>query len=1395
MGTNYTEAFSVALIDAVFDKDERVRKEISQALRELGRSHPRLVLLACHSYLSKHSKLLQGHRVIVLHTMEAIVKETISQLDQSLAKMIISLASDEMTRMKDIVPEWQEAASQLLVALGCRFINEVMEEILQKFQPGVLPHYFVVQTLGNLATANVYGMVPFLTAILGTMLPMLGMAKHDSMKSVFTIALGRFSESILEYLANLDKAPDPTVRKDAFSSEIYTSYEILFNVWLQHKEAKLRASVVDAVGHMSYLLPPDKLEEQLPKLIPGILSLYKKHSEHFHITQSLCHVLDAAVEMGSRVLETQIDNLLSILHPQVCTPLVFSNPPPLPLPLTARAYTDRLIAFLLQRLEVHSERTRIGTLTVIKHLINSASPQLESKKALILAGMKFTIQDSNNKVKWMVAQVISAMAHHDYLELDGGEAMVEFIIRQCALPCEPGTPKPRSYDPDEVTDESLRSMCDNILNLLTTTVKKMENVLWPFLLEFIIPPQYLNALAPVCRSLAHLGMKKLQHNEGLQFTHQEPDLPKPQLLLTRLLVVSAFPFRGRGRGVPALRFLQVAAPLVHPQLVRVWNEEIPPLIQHLEENSEGSLPQRHWEDKLLLLLSRSLEAVALGDETWSSQLSEEMTKHLSNYGNRPHEKGFLYKCVGVVLRQTGSHNVVRKQLVEILQSVRHTEPLEREGVAVCIGFCAKTHLDITLTKLEEFGKSDTLKKSPSLFQILKDKSDVDVEKAKSTLILCYGYLTLYAPKELILARIEKDVIKQVLSHFNTKVLGIKVETKDLTIKLSLMKSISLIARAIYANEQNNSYNFTRKRELLVYMQDLIKLEPMDVLRTPIRQHAMITCTHLLKLDPMVNETDMFELIRTCLDSVFGLPPLGMDRSKDETCIDVKEREVLYTETLGALQELLKQILVQDLTPEGLQVVFKHVEGWITSSRDWERERAMIVTSRLLLFYLERLNVRVSPSISTFPTSVPLVLGSDHWGLHWLMLTSCSHYFKRFFIISSRVLRECLFNILASMVSCGGEFHRLTTLWVKTSLLLSELSCVLPSPGPELGCCGPDVGVLFLQIPELLEVLHIRLQAIMQEQVKASVLQTVSLLASQNLPAVISSLLSYPLPFDKPAGEMWQSLAGDGTLARKSLEFLMERLNKQLPYDEKRESMLRKSVTRFATIQPLVVGLGTQSTLLQSPRSASSNPLTLRPPHCVQSPHSATSPLRPIPSLCDLPTASNPLTLRPPHCVQSPHSASSPPLVEQIHSSLVSLLLHLNDSSEEVVKACKFTLRLVGPLLGSESVSVMLQKHLLEEANLHYGEFINDLAKHIISDFPEKVNFYIMGNVSFFKSVWPEIRGNAVMFTGFLLGSLSQDELQSISLEHVCTAIILLLRDGVPSVRIKAAEALSLLHEL
>ena len=50
-----------------------------------------------------------------------------------------------------------------------------------------------------------------------------------------------------------------------------------------------------------------------------------------------------------------------------------------------------------------------------------------------------------------------------------------------------------------------------------------------------------------------------------------------------------------------------------------------------------------------------------------------------------------------------------------------------------------------------------------------------------------------------------------------------------------------------------------------------------------------------------------------------------------------------------------------------------------------------------------------------------------------------------------------------------------------------------------------------------------------------------------------------------------------------------------------------------------------------------------------------------------------------------------------------------------LQACKFSLRLLGPLMGSESINNKFQRHLLEDANLIYGEFLNDLAKLMVKD--------------------------------------------------------------------------------
>lgn len=48
---------------------------------------------------------------------------------------------------------------------------------------------------------------------------------------------------------------------------------------------QLRLTVAEAVGSMCHLMASEKLEEQIPKLMPAILSLYKKNNEHYIISK------------------------------------------------------------------------------------------------------------------------------------------------------------------------------------------------------------------------------------------------------------------------------------------------------------------------------------------------------------------------------------------------------------------------------------------------------------------------------------------------------------------------------------------------------------------------------------------------------------------------------------------------------------------------------------------------------------------------------------------------------------------------------------------------------------------------------------------------------------------------------------------------------------------------------------------------------------------------------------------------------------------------------------------------------------------------------------------------------------------------------------------------------
>ncbi|XP_073987076.1 maestro heat like repeat family protein c11.1 isoform X1 [Rhodnius prolixus] len=147
--------------------------------------------------------------------------------------------------------------------------------------------------------------------------------------------------------------------------------------------------------------------------------------------------------------------------------------------------------------------------------------------------------------------------------------------------------------------------------------------------------------------------------------------------------------------------------------------------------------------------------------------------------------------------------------------------------------------------------------------------------------------------------------------------------------------------------------------------------------------------------------------------------------------------------------------------------------------------------------------------------------------------------------------------------------------------------------------------------------------------------------------------------------------------------------------------------------------------------------------------------------------------------------------EQVHSCLICLLLHLSEPEPSIVKACKYTLRQIGPVLGAEKVSTMFQDHLIDEGALQYENFVTTLIKSIVESLEDLAVNMFNTCLNYMKSNWPNIRGNAALIAGLLYKNFSKESKSSVSLEPMTTRLINLISDPNFEVRAKAVRSLAM----
>lgn len=324
------KSFTIALLELAFEKQTDIAQTALGTLQKLGRKHPSTVLRTLVAFLSSDPRPSTRVRSTILTVLESAVNPAIEagSLDVNLAAELMKLALEEMVSHVESVPDIQLPASNLLVSIGAVYCKDVVLLLSSRLQTNTLPHPYILLSLASLATLNIYGTVPHLKDVLDTLAQILtsSYVKSNTLRRSFATAWARFSEAILFYLANMERAPDSTIERAWFCEDVAQAFEVLFLQWLPCKTPATCQEILEALGHMSQLLSKERLEQVAVKLLPALIQSYKGPVEALYVSRCFALFLDAFFNEGLELSEANVQETLNALFQQVTVQPDYGQP-------------------------------------------------------------------------------------------------------------------------------------------------------------------------------------------------------------------------------------------------------------------------------------------------------------------------------------------------------------------------------------------------------------------------------------------------------------------------------------------------------------------------------------------------------------------------------------------------------------------------------------------------------------------------------------------------------------------------------------------------------------------------------------------------------------------------------------------------------------------------------------------------------------------------------------------------------------------------------------------------------------------------------------------------------------------------------------------------------------
>ncbi|XP_038179218.1 maestro heat-like repeat-containing protein family member 2B [Arvicola amphibius] len=1091
--------------------------------------------------------------------------QNIDILDDAIVQRLIYCTSKDM-RDEDMPREIRMLAGEVLVSLAAHDFNSVMYEVQSNFRILELPNEFIVLALAELATSYVSQSIPFMMMTLLTMQTMLRLVEDNNMKQTFCIALEKFSKAIYKYVNHWKDFPYPKLDANRLSDKIFMLFQYIMEKWATQASPMNTLAIVKVHGPtVSLLLHREDFRDYALSQVPWLLIQYKDKESDFYVTQSLKLILTAAVLYDIFLPKNLRRSVCTSLLHQICRvpePPIKENKIEASscFLILAHANPADLLEFLDEQIRSANESVRTGILTLLQSMINAEEPRFRNHSTSIEKTVKVVMNDLSVKVRKTTLLLIQTMCEKGYIEAREGWPLIDYIFSQFAMSNQNlEKPMKSNSQEEEKEEKSVQETSLEVLKSLDPLVIGMPQVLWPRILTFVVPEEYtgtLDYLFNIIRILVMAEEKKkrdIQESTALVISTGAVKLPSPQQLLARLLVIAMLASLGKLCGASAIGLLKLVPEIIHPKLVDLWKTRLPELLKSLEGNSSSTAL---WEAMLLQLLKESLWKI--GDIAWTSQLSRDFSQQMGIYSNCSIEKKFLWKALGTTLASCQDRDFVSSQINEFLVSPSQLGD-QRQGTTSILGYCSENHLDIVLKVLKTFQEKEK-------FFINRCKGIFSGKKSltKTDLILIYGAVALHAPKQQLLARLDQDIMAQILLLYNqcSQVLGVSMINKDMDLQMSFTRSITEVGIAIQDTE-DYKFQFTYKEMLIGFMLDLIKDEPLNSLASPVRWKALIALRYLSKLKPQLSLNDHLNILEENIRRLLPLPPLEKLKSEGKTDKDKEHINFLYERSMDALGKLLRSMIWDDTDAQNCEEMFNLLRMWLVSQKEWERERAFQIASKILTNDVEAprnfrigslLGLLAPHSCDTLPT-IRLAATSSIIGLF------CA---KGICLEVDRLqgLQEGLeSNDQQIQIKISSKIAKIVCKFIPSEEIQAFLEETLDGLETLNPTCTKACGIWMIaalkehgavledQLLEILSTTYHHMPVLRQKEESFQfMLEAISQIASFHMDAVVISLLQKPLPFDRDTKTLWKALAENPASSVKLMRALIKKLDVRLEDD-------------------------------------------------------------------------------------------------------------------------------------------------------------------------------------------------------------------------------------------------------